>query len=110
MRDRVLPLTAPPTYQVAKDISLTNHVPQLKKSLEVHLFKVKVRGGLVGAGLVGAWHLSRACLQEMLTNHNCLEAFWVGNLKNRDLQVLYPPCPLLPPPPHPPRPGAPTSL
>ena len=23
----------------------------------------------------------------MLANHNCAEAFWVGNLKNRDLQV-----------------------
>ena len=27
--------------------------------------------------------------QEMLTNHNCVEAFWVGNLKNKDLQVSF---------------------
>jgi Fanconi anemia group D2 protein len=49
--------------KVQKDITLTNRVPGLKKSLETLLFRVK-------------------CL---LTEHNCQEAFWVGNLKNRDI-------------------------
>jgi len=51
--------------KVTKDLTLTNHVPLLKKTLEMLLYKVK----------------------ELLTNHNCAEAFWLGNLKNRDLQV-----------------------
>ncbi|XP_072026579.1 Fanconi anemia group D2 protein-like [Amphiura filiformis] len=49
--------------KVAKDVSLINHVPLLKKALEGFVFRVKA----------------------MLTLHNCQEAFWMGNLKNRDL-------------------------
>ena len=33
-------------------------------------------------------------LQELLTAHNCAEAFWVGNLKNRDIQVRVSPMSL----------------
>ncbi|XP_071510780.1 Fanconi anemia group D2 protein-like [Diadema antillarum] len=50
--------------KVAKDIALTSHVPQMKKLLEQFVYRVKA----------------------MLTLHNCLDAFWVGNLKNRDLK------------------------
>lgn len=39
----------------------------LKRSLEVFVFRVKA----------------------MLTVNKCLEAFWIGNLKNRDLQVVF---------------------
>ena len=31
--------------------------------------------------------LSGCGLQELLTAQNCAEAFWVGNLKNRDIRV-----------------------
>ena len=48
-----------------KDIALTNQVPLLKKSLETFVYRVKA----------------------MLTMAQCLEAFWLGNLKNRDLRV-----------------------
>jgi Fanconi anemia group D2 protein len=44
---------------------LTNVVPLLKKCLEAFVYRVKA----------------------MLTMNKCLEAFWLGNLKNRDLQV-----------------------
>ncbi|KAL4226050.1 Fanconi anemia group D2 protein [Mactra antiquata] len=50
--------------KIIKDLALTNNVPMLKRSLEVFVFRVKA----------------------MLTVNKCLEAFWVGNLKNRDLQ------------------------
>ncbi|XP_028398344.1 Fanconi anemia group D2 protein-like isoform X2 [Dendronephthya gigantea] len=50
--------------KVTKDISLTNHVPGLKKSLETFVFRVKA----------------------MLAVNQCHEAFWIGNLKNRDLR------------------------
>lgn len=50
-----------------QDTSLTNHVPALKKSLELFLYRVKA----------------------MLTLNNCQEAFWMGNLKNRNLKVKY---------------------
>ncbi|XP_008057843.1 Fanconi anemia group D2 protein-like isoform X2 [Carlito syrichta] len=43
---------------------LTKHVPLLKKTLELLVCRVKA----------------------MLTFNNCREAFWLGNLKNRDLQ------------------------
>uniref|UniRef100_A0A3Q3F6X3 FA complementation group D2 n=1 Tax=Labrus bergylta TaxID=56723 RepID=A0A3Q3F6X3_9LABR len=43
---------------------LTNHVPALKKSLELFVYRVKA----------------------MLTLNNCQEAFWIGNLKNRNLK------------------------
>ena len=49
-----------------KDVSLTNQVPMLKRSLEGFVYRVKA----------------------MLTVNKCLEAFWLGNLKNRDLQVI----------------------
>eukprot|EP00731_Ephydatia_muelleri_P027407 Em0019g280a len=50
--------------KVQRDTTLTNHVPKLKKSLEMFMFKV----------------------MEMLVHHDCQEAFSVGNLRNRDLQ------------------------
>jgi len=50
--------------KIMKDVSLTNQVPQLKRSLEVFVYRVKA----------------------MLTINQCLEAFWLGNLKNRDLK------------------------
>jgi len=50
--------------KVAKDLSLTNHVPALKRCLETFVFRVKA----------------------MLTLNKCHEAFWLGNLKNRDIQ------------------------
>ena len=37
-----------------------------------------------GLGTIWNGHVT---LKDVLTNHNCLEAFWVGILKNRDLQV-----------------------
>ncbi|KAM4612640.1 Fanconi anemia group D2 protein [Polymixia lowei] len=50
--------------KIRQDTSLTNHVPALKKSLELFVYRVKA----------------------MLTLNNCQEAFWMGNLKNRDLK------------------------
>ncbi|XP_077977229.1 Fanconi anemia group D2 protein-like [Glandiceps talaboti] len=50
--------------KVLKDVSLTNHVPPLKKCLEIFVYRVKA----------------------MLALHKCHEAFWIGNLKNRDLK------------------------
>uniref|UniRef100_A0A3Q0T545 FA complementation group D2 n=1 Tax=Amphilophus citrinellus TaxID=61819 RepID=A0A3Q0T545_AMPCI len=50
--------------KIHQDTSLTNHVPALKKSLELFLYRVKA----------------------MLTLNNCQEAFWMGNLKNRNLK------------------------
>ncbi|XP_053376879.1 Fanconi anemia group D2 protein-like [Mercenaria mercenaria] len=50
--------------KIMKDLALTNNVPMLKRSLEVFVFRVKA----------------------MLTVNKCLEAFWMGNLKNRDLK------------------------
>ncbi|XP_055999179.1 Fanconi anemia group D2 protein-like isoform X3 [Ostrea edulis] len=49
--------------KIIKDIALTNQVPFLKKCLEAFVYRVKA----------------------MLTMNRCLEAFWLGNLKNRDL-------------------------
>lgn len=49
--------------KVTKDLSLTNHVPAVKKCLETFVFRVKA----------------------MLTLNKCHEAFWLGNLKNRDI-------------------------
>lgn len=46
------------------DIALANHVPFLKKSLEAVVYRV----------------------QAMMAANNCGDAFWMGNLKNRDLQ------------------------
>ena len=46
------------------DIALANHVPFLKKSLEAVVYRV----------------------QAMLAANNCVDAFWMGNLKNRDLE------------------------
>ncbi|KAM6980739.1 Fanconi anemia group D2 protein [Aplochiton taeniatus] len=50
--------------KIRQDTGLTNHVPALKKSLEQFIYRVKA----------------------MLTLNNCQEAFWLGNLKNRDLK------------------------
>ncbi|KAF1501815.1 Fanconi anemia group D2 protein, partial [Eudyptula minor novaehollandiae] len=50
--------------KIRQDIGLTNHVPLLKKSLEQFVYRVKA----------------------MLAFNHCQEAFWVGILKNRDLQ------------------------
>nr|XP_039256408.1 Fanconi anemia group D2 protein-like [Styela clava] len=50
--------------KVVKDVSFAKQVPPLKKCLETLLFRVK----------------------GMLALHNCQEAFWLGNLKNRNIQ------------------------
>ncbi|NXQ90618.1 FACD2 protein, partial [Nyctibius grandis] len=50
--------------KIHQDIALTNHVPLLRKSLEQFVYRVKA----------------------MLVFNHCQEAFWVGILKNRDLQ------------------------
>ncbi|XP_059165217.1 Fanconi anemia group D2 protein-like [Physella acuta] len=50
--------------KITKDVALTNQVPLLKKALETFVFRVKA----------------------MLALNNCQDAFWVGNLKNRNLQ------------------------
>ncbi|XP_058144536.1 Fanconi anemia group D2 protein isoform X2 [Dasypus novemcinctus] len=50
--------------KICQDMRLTKHVPLLKKILELLVYRVKA----------------------MLTLNNCREAFWLGNLKNRDLQ------------------------
>ena len=49
--------------KLKKDVALSNHVPLLKKTLETFVFRVKA----------------------MLAYNNSLEAFVLGNLKNRDL-------------------------
>lgn len=51
-------------------MKLTKHVPFLKKTLELLVCRVKA----------------------MLILNNCREAFWLGNLKNRDLQVSLGPA------------------
>ncbi|XP_058420696.1 Fanconi anemia group D2 protein isoform X2 [Diceros bicornis minor] len=50
--------------KIHQDTKLTKHVPLLKKTLELLVCRVKA----------------------MLVLNNCREAFWLGNLKNRDLQ------------------------
>uniref|UniRef100_A0A452G7P1 FA complementation group D2 n=1 Tax=Capra hircus TaxID=9925 RepID=A0A452G7P1_CAPHI len=50
--------------KIRQDTKLTKHVPLLKKTLELLVCRVKA----------------------MLILNNCREAFWLGNLKNRDLQ------------------------
>jgi len=50
-----------------KNVALTNQVPQLKRSLEGFVYRVKA----------------------MLTVNQCLQAFWLGNLKNRDIKVGF---------------------
>ncbi|XP_043096952.1 Fanconi anemia group D2 protein isoform X2 [Puntigrus tetrazona] len=50
--------------KIRQDTGLTNHVPALKKNLEQFVYRVKA----------------------MLTLNHCQEAFWLGNLKNRDLK------------------------
>uniref|UniRef100_A0A673HY13 Fanconi anemia group D2 protein-like n=1 Tax=Sinocyclocheilus rhinocerous TaxID=307959 RepID=A0A673HY13_9TELE len=52
--------------KIRQDTGLTNHVPALKKSLEQFVYRVKA----------------------MLTLNHCQEAFWLGNLKNRDLKAV----------------------
>ncbi|KAG8230863.1 hypothetical protein J437_LFUL011503, partial [Ladona fulva] len=50
--------------KVKGDVGLTTHVPPVKRSLEQLVFRVK----------------------DMLLKNNCAVAFWVGNLKNKNLQ------------------------
>uniref|UniRef100_A0A8D0BLI9 FA complementation group D2 n=1 Tax=Salvator merianae TaxID=96440 RepID=A0A8D0BLI9_SALMN len=50
--------------KIHQDTGLTSHVPLLKKTLELFVYRVKA----------------------MLAFNHCQEAFWVGDLKNRDLQ------------------------
>ncbi|XP_056381247.1 Fanconi anemia group D2 protein isoform X2 [Hyla sarda] len=50
--------------KIHQDTGLTTHVPPLKKTLEMFVYRVKA----------------------MLVLNNCQNAFWLGNLKNRDLQ------------------------
>ncbi|XP_053326143.1 Fanconi anemia group D2 protein isoform X2 [Spea bombifrons] len=50
--------------KIHQDTGLTHHVPLLKKTLELFVYRVKA----------------------MLVLNKCQEAFWLGNLKNRDLQ------------------------
>ncbi|XP_051568967.1 Fanconi anemia group D2 protein isoform X1 [Myxocyprinus asiaticus] len=50
--------------KIRQDTGLTNHVPALKKNLEQFVYRVKA----------------------MLALNHCQEAFWLGNLKNRDLK------------------------
>lgn len=50
--------------KVNKDVAMTTHVPALKKCLEAFVFRVKA----------------------VLAYNNCDSVFWIGNLKNRDLQ------------------------
>ncbi|KAK6167722.1 hypothetical protein SNE40_021685 [Patella caerulea] len=50
--------------KIIKDVSLTTQVPLMKKALETLVYRVML----------------------MLTVNKCHEAFWMGNLKNRDLQ------------------------
>ncbi|XP_075406569.1 Fanconi anemia group D2 protein isoform X1 [Tenrec ecaudatus] len=50
--------------KIHQDMSLTKHVPLLKKTLELLVYRVEA----------------------MLILNNCQEAFWLGNLKNRDLR------------------------
>merc|ERR1719187_1783381 len=49
--------------KIHKDVALSNHVPLLKKLLEVFVYRVKA----------------------MLAANNCIDSFWMGNLKNRTL-------------------------
>ena len=58
------------SIQIRQDTKLIKHVPLLKKTLELLVCRVKA----------------------MLILNNCREAFWLGNLKNRDLQVSLGPC------------------
>ncbi|XP_006887761.1 PREDICTED: Fanconi anemia group D2 protein [Elephantulus edwardii] len=51
-------------HRIHQDMGLTKHVPLLKKTLELLVYRVEA----------------------MLILNNCQEAFWLGNLKNRDLQ------------------------
>lgn len=50
--------------KIHKDVALTNQVPMLKRALETFVYRVKA----------------------MLVLNNCQDAFWMGNLKNRNLQ------------------------
>lgn len=54
-----------PYIKVSKAVGVTAYVPPLRKVLEELIFRVKA----------------------MLAINNCKKAFWVGNLKNRTLQV-----------------------
>ena len=49
--------------QVKKDVSLTSYVPLTRRALASLVYRVKA----------------------MLVRHNCSQAFWLGVLKNRNL-------------------------
>jgi hypothetical protein len=49
--------------KIMKDLVLTTHVPQAKKILESLIFEVKI----------------------MLSNNECIGAFWIGNLRHRNI-------------------------
>ena len=50
--------------KIKKDVALSNHVPLLKRALESFVFRVK----------------------EMLALNNAVDVFWLGNLRQRDIQ------------------------
>ena len=54
-------------HSKTKDVSLSNHVPALKKSLETFVFRVKVTLALNKAG----------------------SCFWMGTLKNRSVKKTF---------------------
>lgn len=59
--------------KLQQDVALSNHVPLLKKSLEMFVFRVK-------AMLTVNWDVSAQ------TGGKMSHTFWVGNLKNRDIK------------------------
>ena len=59
--------------KLQQDVALSNHVPLLKKSLEMFVFRVK-------AMLAVNWDVSGP------TGAKMSHTFWVGNLKNRDIK------------------------
>ncbi len=68
------------TKDVEMDEKLMALVPDLKRTLETIVFRTKV----VMLCLLYLGALTH--LQAILAKHNCSEAFWLGHLKNRDLQ------------------------
>ena len=50
--------------KIKKDVALSNNVPLLKRALESFVFRVK----------------------EMLALNNAVDVFWLGNLRQRDIQ------------------------
>ncbi len=73
--------------KVARDTRVINNVPPLKKALEQFLFKVKVRPSVFM--IISRRYIIDVCLQELVSVHCCSDAFWIGNLKNRDITVHH---------------------